>query len=171
MRIRHARYEDLSAIVSIYNASIPGRLATADTEPVTVAARTAWFHDHNPEHRPLWVAEDERGIAGWLSVRSFYGRPAYHATVELGYYVAPDRQRQGVARLLLTEAVSHAPDWGVRTLLAFVFGHNEPSVRLLTAFNFTQWGLLPAVAELDDREYDVLIMGRRLARTAGEDGT
>ena len=168
MRIRHARSKDLPTIVDIYNASIPGRLATADTEPVTVEQRKGWFHDHSPDRRPLWVAEDEHGIAGWLSVRSFYGRPAYHATVELGYYVAPDRQRQGVGRMLLAEAVSHAPDWGVRTLLAFAFRHNESSVRLLAEFSFAQWGLLPAIAEMDGREYDVLIMGRRLARTAGE---
>lgn len=51
MRIRHACYADLPAIVAIYNASIPGRQATADTEPVTVAAREAWFHDHNPARR------------------------------------------------------------------------------------------------------------------------
>lgn len=162
MQIRHACDEDLPAIVAIYNASIPGRLATADTEPVTVTAREPWFRDHVPERRPLLVAEDGQGIAGWLSFRSFYGRPAYHATVELGYYVAPDRQRQGVGWLLLNEAVSRAPRLAVRTLLAFVFGHNAPSVRLLEKFGFAQWGLLPAVAELDGREYDVLIMGRRV---------
>lgn len=162
MHIRHARYIDLPAIVAIYNASIPGRQATADTEPVTVAARETWFYDHDPSRRPLLVAEDERGIAGWLSFRSFYGRPAYHATVELGYYVAPDRQRQGVGRLLLNEAVSRAPGLGVRTLLAFVFRHNVPSVRLLETADFAQWGLLPAVAEMDGCEYDVLIMGRRV---------
>ena len=168
MHIRSARYQDLPAIVDIYNASIPGRLATADTEPVTVEQREGWVHDHRPEQRPLWVAGDEHGIAGWLSVRSFYGRPAYHATVELGYYVAPDRQRQGVGRMLLAEAVVRAPDWEVRTLLAFVFGHNEPSVRLLAEFGFTQWGLLPAVAEMDGREYDVLIMGRRVTTDKGK---
>ena len=37
--IRDAARDDLPAIVAIYNASIPGRLATADTEPVTVASR------------------------------------------------------------------------------------------------------------------------------------
>ena len=30
--IRHAQPDDLPAIVAIYNASIPGRMATADTE-------------------------------------------------------------------------------------------------------------------------------------------
>lgn len=162
MHIRYATHQDLPDIVAIYNASIAGRMATADTEPVTVVARETWFRDHDPERRPLLVAEDARGIAGWLSVRSFYGRPAYRATVELGYYVAPDRRRRGVGRSLLSEAVIRAPGLGVRTLLAFVFAHNAPSVGLLEAFGFARWGLLPAVAELDGREYDVLVMGRRV---------
>ncbi len=166
MHIRYATHQDLPDIVAIYNASIAGRMATADTQPVTVAARETWFRDHDPERRPLLVAEDARGIAGWLSVRSFYGRPAYHATVELGYYVAPDRRGQGVGRLLLGEALSRAPGLGVRTLLAFVFVHNAPSVGLLEAFGFARWGLLPAVAEMDGREYDVLIMGRRVVAAA-----
>jgi len=32
--IRDARAHDLPAIVAIYNAAIPGRMATADTDPV-----------------------------------------------------------------------------------------------------------------------------------------
>lgn len=163
IRIRYAHYDDLPAVVAIYNASIPGRQATADTKPVTVSQRETWFHEHNPEYRPLWVAEDDNGVAGWLSVRSFYGRPAYRATVELGYYVAPDRQRQGIAQRLLAEAITCAPACGVRTFLAFVFKHNAPSVHLLTKFHFSPWGLLPAVTEMDGKEYDVLIMGRRLS--------
>jgi phosphinothricin acetyltransferase len=41
--IRHAQKADLPAIVAIYNAAIPGHLATADTEPVTVDSREDWF--------------------------------------------------------------------------------------------------------------------------------
>lgn len=167
MHIRYAVPDDLPAIVAIYNASIAGRMATADTEPVTVAARETWFREHDPARRPLLVAEDARGIAGWLSFSSFYGRPAYRATAELGYYVAPDRQRQGVGRLLLGEALSRAPKLELRTLLAFVFAHNAPSVRLLEQFDFVRWGLLPAVAELDGREYDLLIVGRRVGTAEG----
>ena len=38
MPIRDAARSDLPQIVSIYNASIPGRMATADLVPVTVTA-------------------------------------------------------------------------------------------------------------------------------------
>ena len=51
MTIRDATEADLPSIVAIYNAAIPGRTATADTEPVSVAQRLAWFREHDPARR------------------------------------------------------------------------------------------------------------------------
>lgn len=153
----------MPGIVAIYNAAIPGRFATADTEPVSVASRTAWFAEFDPARRPLWVFEDdERAIAAWLSVRSFYGRPAYHRTAELGVYTAPAAQRRGLAGRLLDHAVQQAPTLGIATLLAFVFGHNAPSLALFARAGFSAWGSLPRVAELDGVERDLVILGRRV---------
>jgi phosphinothricin acetyltransferase len=160
--IRPARVEDLPAIVAIYNASIPGRLATADTEPVTVAEREAWFRSFDPASRPLWVLEDGAEVRAWLSLRSYYGRPAYHRTVEAAVYVAPEHQRRGYAGRLLAHALEAAPGLGIATLLAFVFAHNEPSIALFMRHGFAGWGRLPRVAELDGIERDLLILGCRL---------
>jgi L-amino acid N-acyltransferase YncA len=161
--IRHGEERDLAAIVSIYNASIPGRLSTADVEPVTVAAREEWFRGFDPATRPIWVAEADGGaIAGWLGFRSFYGRPAYHRTVESAVYVAPEHQREGVARRLITHALSQCQDLGIANVLAFVFAHNMPSVTLFEAHGFGRWGLLPKVCEMDGKEHDVLILGKRI---------
>ena len=162
MPIRHALPDDLPAIVAIYNASIPGRMSTADTEPVTVAQREEWFRGFNPESRPLWVLESEGVPVGWLSLRSFYGRPAYHRTVEATVYVAPEHQRAGIARKLLTHALEECPRLGIANVLGFVFSHNMPSVTLFEAHGFQRWGLLPKVCEMDGIERDVLILGRRI---------
>jgi L-amino acid N-acyltransferase YncA len=164
MTIRDASATDLPAIVEIYNAAIPGRLATADTEPVSIESRRAWFSEHDPERRPLWVASFGPAIGGWLSFQSFYGRPAYRATAELSVYVAPDRQRTGIGTALITRAIEAAPQLGLKTLLGFIFGHNEPSLRLFAGFGFQQWALLPRVAELDGIERDLLIVGLRIDR-------
>jgi L-amino acid N-acyltransferase YncA len=162
MKIREATEADLLAIVEIYNASIPGRSATADTDPVSVESRGSWFREHDPERRPLWVVEENRAIVGWLSFQSFYGRPAYHATAEISVYVTPALQRKGIGRELLARAVKRAPRHGLKTLLGFIFGHNEASLHLFESFGFQRWGVLPAVAELDGIERDLIILGRRI---------
>jgi phosphinothricin acetyltransferase len=160
--IRHAEPGDLPDIVEIYNASIPGRLATADTEAVTVADRQEWFGTFSPDKRPLWVYDSGGRTLGWLGFRSFYGRPAYHRTVESAVYVATDHQREGIARRLLAHALDECPRLGIANVLAFVFARNMPSVTLFEAHGFGRWGLLPKVCEMDGREHDVLILGKRI---------
>jgi phosphinothricin acetyltransferase len=162
MTIRDATEVDLPAIVAIYNASVPGSTATADTEPVFIESRHPWFRDHDPEKHPLWVAVDDEIVIGWLSFQSFYGRPAYHTTAEISVYVHPEWQRKGIGKALLSAAVQRAPRHGFKTLLGFIFGHNEASLHLFESFGFQRWGILPAVAELDGIERDLIILGRRI---------
>ena len=167
MSIDTAQAADLPRIVAIYNAAIPGRMATADTEPVSIAARETWFSEFDANRRPLWVFRHDPGgaVAGWLSLRSFYGRPAYNATVEIGVYINPADRRRGVARALLGHALAAAPGLRVKTILAFVFAHNAPSLALFAAVGFAGWGRLLGVAELDGVERDLLILGRRIAES------
>jgi phosphinothricin acetyltransferase len=162
MTIRDATIADLAAIVAIYNAAIPGRMATADLEPVSIESRRAWLAEHSSNSRPLWALEDDGVVKGWNSFQSFYGRPAYHATAELSVYIAPDAHRRGYARLLVAEAMRRAPEFGLKTLLGFIFGHNEPSLALFRSFGFETWAHLPRVADLDGIERDLMILGRRL---------
>ena len=162
MTIRDATEEDLPAIVAIYNAAIPGRMATADTQPVSLESRLPWFREHDPGRRPLWVAVDDRSLAGWLSFQSFYGRPAYRATAEVSVYVSASHQRRGIGRTLLEQAIAECRRLDLKTLLGFIFSHNEPSLRLFHSFGFERWASLPRVAELDGVERDLLILGLRM---------
>jgi phosphinothricin acetyltransferase len=161
VHIRDATPEDLPTIVSIYNSTVASRIVTADTEPVSVESRRAWFHEHGAT-RPIWVAESAGEVAAWLSFGSFYGRPAYAPTAEISVYVATAHRRQGAGRTLLLRAIERAPSLGVRTLLGFIFGHNAPSLRLFESHGFAVWGTLPRVAVLDGVERDVVIVGRRV---------
>lgn len=164
MIIRDAVETDLPAIVAIYNAAIPTRMATADLEAVSVESRVIWFHEHTPSNRPIWVMEVDKAMpAGWLSFQSFYGRPAYQATAEISIYVAPAYQRCGVGRQLLSRAIRQSPSLGVKTLLGFIFAHNQPSLQLFESLGFQRWGYLPKVAELDGNEVNLVIVGRKIS--------
>ena len=159
---RLASPADLPQIVAIYNSTVASRQVTADTEPVSVESRQAWFDAHQRPDRPLWVVERAGEIVGWLSFSSFYGRPAYQGTAEVSIYLAESVRGQGLGRFLLQSAINFAPSIALHTLLGFVFGHNTPSIKLFERFGFARWGHLPSVAELDGIERDLLILGLRV---------
>jgi L-amino acid N-acyltransferase YncA len=161
MKIRDAVESDLPAIVQIYNAAIPGKIATADLKPISVESRLAWYKEHSPNSLPIWVMESEQNIVGWLSFQLFYGRAAYQHTAEISIYVAPDRQRCGIGQKLLQLAIARSPQLQLKTLMGIIFAHNQPSLTLFQKFGFQQWGYLPQVAELDGVERDVIILGLR----------
>lgn len=164
LNIRNAIEVDLPAIVEIYNAAVPSRIATADLVPVSVESRLAWFCEHTPSRSPLWVIELDEAVVGWLSFQMFYGRPAYYATAEISVYVSPAHQRRGIGQQLLKQAIHCSPDLGLTTLLALIFGHNQPSLQLFEKFGFQQWGCLHQVAELDGVQQDLVIIGRRVGK-------
>jgi len=162
MRIRDAIETDLPAIVEIYNATVPTRMVTAELEPVSVESRVPWFCEHTPNTYPLWVAEVNDQVAGWLSFKEFVPRAAYRGTSEVSVYVDEKFRRRGIARQLLEEAIKRSPSLGLHTLVGLIFAHNEPSLGLFTELGFQRWGLLPRVARLDGIDRDLTIVGRHL---------
>jgi phosphinothricin acetyltransferase len=162
--VRDAVEADLPTIVAIYNATIPGGMVTADTTPATVEGRQPWFRAHTPARRPIWVVEDERGaVCAWFSFSDFHPRPAYHPTAEISVYVAETHRRRGLGDQLLRRAINRAPALGLKALVGLVWGHNEPSLKLLAKHGFERWGHLPRVALLYGIERDLVIVGRRVA--------
>lgn len=160
MYIRDAVLADLTAIVEIYNQSIPSRMATADTEPITVCDRQDWYH--NRHNRPLWVAAEGDLVLGWLSFQNFYGRPAYLHTAEVSIYVATAYHDRGIGSKLLERAIALSPQLQLTTLLAFIFAHNQPSLNLFSRYGFQQWGCLPDIAQLDKSNRSLIILGRKV---------
>ena len=167
MEIRDATEADLPEIVRIYNGTVPGRMVTADTVPVTVESRVGWFRAHDPREHPLWVAEEGGKISGWFSFELFHARPAYRATCEVSVYVSEGYRGRGVGRALLGEAIRRAPGLGLKTMTAGAFAHNAPSLRLFEGFGFERWAFYPGVAELDGVERDLVVLGLRLGREGG----
>lgn len=163
VKIRAAIESDLPAIVDIYNAAIPTRLATADLEPIKVDDRRAWFVEHSPDFRPIWVLEIDGKVAAWIALNSFYGgRAAYNATAEVSIYIASNYQHQGYGSLLLKHVIGECDRLKVTTLLAFCFDHNSSSTRLFERFGFVQRGHLPEIAVLDGENRGLSILALKL---------
>jgi L-amino acid N-acyltransferase YncA len=159
---RDAGIKDLPAIVSIYNSTVAGRTVTADTEPVSVDSRIAWFDQHEPVYRPLWVIMDGHEIIGWVSFQSFYGRPAYQGTAEISIYLQEKVRGKGLGKQVLEYAMRSCEKLKIKTLLAYIFAHNKTSISLFTKAGFTQWGYFAKIAVLDGVERDLAILGKRI---------
>ena len=160
MIIRDAVEADLPAIVEIYNATVPTRMVTAELEPTTVEARLPWFREHSPGQHPLWVAESEGRVIGWLDFKKFLPRAAYRRTAEISLYIDEKFRRRGMGQRLLEQAIARAPSLGVTALVGLIFGHNEPSLKLFQLLGFERWGFFPGVAQLDGVERDLVVMGQ-----------
>jgi len=160
MILRDALEADLPAIVDIYNAATATRSSTALLGPVSVEERLPWFHRHSPNDFPLWVAEIDGTVAGWLSFHEFIRRPAYNGTAEISIYVHAKFRLRGVGRTLLAKAIADAPRLNVRTLVGYVLGHNEASLALFEQAGFERWGRLPRIARFETTERDLVIVGR-----------
>jgi hypothetical protein len=61
MKLIMAQEGDIGRIVEIYNAAIPGRLATADTELATIESKSDWYFGHS-KTRPLYAAVSDGKI-------------------------------------------------------------------------------------------------------------
>ncbi len=165
---RNATLDDLPAIVAIYNSTIESRLVTADTEMVSVESRLPWFAEHEPATRPLWVVQypSQQEVAGWVSFQDFYGRPAYAATAEISIYLHPQYRGQGLGKQVLEYSIQACPSLGIKNLLAYIFAHNEPSLKLFQQAGFAEWAYLPCIAELDGVERSLKILGKRVQPVA-----
>lgn len=159
-----ASLEDLDQIIDIYNSTIASRTVTADLEPVSVESRIPWFKEHQPGKRPLWIIKNSTNeIIGWVSFQNFYGRPAYNATAEISIYLHADYRGKGLGKQVLEHSINECSHLGIKTLLGYIFAHNEPSLRLFLQAGFEEWAHLPNIAKLDSIERSVKILGRRIS--------
>jgi phosphinothricin acetyltransferase len=158
----YAQQTDLPKIVSTYNSTIASRLVTADLETVSVESKQPWFDAHSDNRRPLWIIEADSKYAGWMSFNSFYGRPAYDGTVEVSIYLEEHARGNGLGKACLQKAFAACHDLSIKTLLGFIFDHNEPSLNLFYKMGFEKWAHLPKIANMLDAERGLIIVGKRI---------
>jgi len=158
----HAQQTDLQKIVATYNSIITSHLVTADLEPVSVESKQAWFDTHTENRRPLWVIDVDGEYAGWMSFNSFYGRPAYDGTVEVSIYLEKNARGKGLGKTCLQKAFDVCEKLHIKTLLGFIFDHNETSLRLFYKMGFEKWAHLPKIANMIDVERGLIILGKRV---------
>ncbi|MBT3208491.1 MAG: N-acetyltransferase [Bacteroidetes bacterium] len=163
MKIRLANNKDLFQINEIYNQSIPSRTSTADLEPISIEDRKKWFAEHNNYKYPIFVAENEEMILGWISLSPYRpGRMALQYVAEVSYFIHEDFQNLGLGSELLDFVINNSHKYEIKNLIAILLEHNIQSIKLLEKFGFEKWGHMPNIANFDGEEYGHLYYGLKI---------
>lgn len=161
---RLAQLNDLNKIVAIYNSTIASKMVTADLQAITPQQRLTWLQQHlSDAQRPIYVIEINNEIDAWGSLSDYYPRAAYRITAEISIYVAKHARSQGLGQMMLDNIITIAPELGIQNLIAVIFAHNLPSLKLFERNGFQTWGRLPQVCDLQTQLADVLILGKHLS--------
>ena len=162
--IRIATLADLPGIVAIYNQAVPSHRSTANTDPVTLEERKAWFLEHDPARHPIFLAEVGDRVAGWCSLSTYRpGRMALRYTAELSCYVDGAFQSKGIGSALVRHLMEVCQSLEIKNIVAVVIDQNQGSRKLLEKMGFSQWGYLPRVLDFDGEEFGEFYYGKRVA--------
>ncbi|WP_373778541.1 N-acetyltransferase family protein [Glaesserella sp.] len=161
--LQPAVQDDLAEIVAIYNSTVASRRITADLAPVTVESRQAWFDAHK-ENRPIYVLKNSQNeVIAWGSFSDYYSRDAYRISAEISVYIKNGYRGMGIGNVLVSYMLEKAPSLGIQNVIALIFAHNEPSIKLFGKLGFRHWGTLPEVCDLGGYLADVVILGKKLS--------
>ena len=161
--IRYAKETDLQEIVDIFNQAIHTRASVGYTTEKTVDERKDWFARHTKESYPIFVAEQDHTIVGFISINPYRkGRDAFKKTGEVDCFVRNEWKGKGIGNELLQYLLPQAKKLGYRTLIAIVLDQNIASRKLLEKNDFEQWGLLPEIGEIDGTIFCHVFYGKKL---------
>jgi L-amino acid N-acyltransferase YncA len=162
--LRPAEEGDLPAIAAIYGESVLTGTASYELEPPSTVEMARRWQELVANGFPYFVAVADGAVLGYAYAGPYRPRPAYRFSVEDSIYIAPDAQRRGVGRALLTLLIERCEASGFRQMIAVIGGgtENPASVRLHEGLGFRRIGVIEGSGFKHGRWLDTILMQRAL---------
>jgi ribosomal protein S18 acetylase RimI-like enzyme len=125
MRIRHARYADIDAILALWSAAEAAPTVTDDASSIDRLIHR--------DRAAFFVAEEDGTVVGSL-IAGFDGWRGHLYRMA----VHPDFRRRGFARALVAEAEEHLHAIGCKRISAMVLEEEAHAVGFWTAIGYAQ---------------------------------
>lgn len=158
INVRNASFDDLPAILEIYNHAILHTTSVYHYSAHTMEMREHWWEEKMDNGFPVLVAETDNQIAGFGTYGKFRIWPAYKYTVEHSLYVHPQQNGKGIGSEILKNLIDHARKSEYHTLIAGIDSSNEVSIKLHRKFGFKETGTLREVGYKFDSWLDLVFM-------------
>lgn len=134
--LRDATYNDLQAILDIFNEEVVNSTVIYVSNTQSLEARKIWYDERIRDGYPVIVATNGSDVVGFGTYGLF--RPGYKYTVEHSVYVHKDHRGQGVSKLILEWLIKHAKDHGYHVMMAGIDADNSLSIRLHQKYGFEE---------------------------------
>jgi phosphinothricin acetyltransferase len=161
--IRPATPADIPTITRIYAHAVCEGTASFELDPpdeAEMARRMASLLDGG---FPYIAAESGGAVLGYAYAGPYRLRPAYRFTVEDSIYLAPEAQRRGIGRLLLSNLIRRSEACGHRQMIAVIGDSaNTASIELHRAAGFAMVGTFADVGLKFGRWLDSVLMQRAI---------
>ncbi|MGV8905258.1 MAG: GNAT family N-acetyltransferase [Acetobacterium sp.] len=152
MKIRLVEEKDYQKVLDILNEAIEKRIFTAQLSKATMSDRKSWFVQHSSIQHPMFVAEQNGEVIGWITLTEFRaGREGFRFTSEISYYIDSRFQGKGLGTQMMGFAIEAARELGFKSLIAVIFESNCISIKMAKKHGFELWGRLPEVVDIDNR--------------------
>ncbi|BAT58674.1 phosphinothricin N-acetyltransferase [Variibacter gotjawalensis] len=161
--IRPATLSDIPAITRIYAHAVAHGTASFELDPPDEAEMTRRMSALIDNGFPYIVAEEAGALLGYAYAGAYRPRPAYRFSVEDSIYIAPDAQRRGIGRILLTALIEESEKRGFRQMIAVIGDASQtPSIELHRAAGFRMIGAVEAVGFKHGKWLATVLMQRPL---------
>jgi L-amino acid N-acyltransferase YncA len=161
--IRPGAPGDIAAITRIYAHAVEHGTASFEIEPPAEAEMARRQQMLLEKGYPYLIAEVAGTLAGYAYAGPYRDRRAYDWCVEDSVYVAPEFQRKGVGRLLLTRLIAEAERRDFRQMLGVIGDSaNTASVAVHAAVGFRHIGTFQSIGFKHGRWLDTVLMQRAL---------
>lgn len=165
MKIRLAKVEDATSLVTIYAPYVQKTAITFEYEVPSVAEFQSRI-EKTLEKYPYLVAEEEGQILGYAYASTYYGRTAYDWAVELSVYLHPDARGRGLGSQLYDQLEDLLEKQGYLRFLACIALPNDASIHLHKKRGYVQVGHFPKIGYKFDQWHDVVWFQKTLDKPA-----
>jgi phosphinothricin acetyltransferase len=162
--VRDATPDDLPAVAAIYTHYVLRTTTTFNTQVRTPREWTGRFEAEVADGPyALLVAELDGSVAGYAQTQAFRPKPAYHRSIELSVYVAPDATGAGLGGALFGALLPRLEaDARFHRAYSIIALPNDASIGFHERWGFVHRGTLTEAGYKFGRYLDVAYYERAL---------
>ena len=154
--IRTFKEQDWTSVSKIYSEGIATGIATFETE---VPSFDVWNEKFIKKCRIVAVLDNK--VVGFAVLSQVSKRKVYKGVAEVTVYVAQEKRRKGIGKLLLDTLVKESEKVGFWTLQAAIFSENTPSIELHKNCGFRVVGIREKIGKRNNKWHDNHFLERR----------